>query len=107
MTDMTQSLPSYIWKYDEGCEWCTTKSKFTAIIGGDSYGDPKTKFLQSLAWWDTDLTLRGKHIFLSDFDATMMSDCIYEAKLEYEDGKKDTDIDKPDKFSHSIWVSWE
>ena len=53
------------------------------------------------------MTLRGKHIVLADFYATMMADCIYEARLEYEDGKKDPDIDKPDKFSHSKWVSWE
>ena len=37
----------------------------------------------------------------------MMADCIYEAKLYYEDGKKDLNIKKPDKFSHSKWVAWE
>ena len=37
----------------------------------------------------------------------MMEDCIGEAKLEYEDGKKDPEIRKPDKFSQSKWVSWE
>ena len=30
----------------------------------------------------------------------MMTYCIDEAKLDHEDGKKDTDIDKPDTFSH-------
>ena len=53
------------------------------------------------------MTLRGKYIVLDDFDVTIMADCIYEAKLDYEDGKKDPDIDKPDKFSHSKWVAWE
>ena len=53
------------------------------------------------------MTLRGKHIVLADFDATTMADCIYEAKLDYEDGKKDLYIEKPDKFLHSKWVAWE
>ena len=56
--------------------------------------------------WDPDLTLRGKHIVLADFDYTMMLDCIYEAKLDYKDGKKDPDIEKPDKFSHIKYVTW-
>ena len=40
-------------------------------------------------WWATDLTLRGKQIFLAGLYGTIMVDCINEAKLEYEDGKKD------------------
>ena len=60
-----------------------------------------------MAWWTTDFTLRGKHIVLAEFDATMMADCIDEAKLDYEDGKKDPNTKKPDRFSHSKWVYWE
>ena len=60
-----------------------------------------------LECWATNLTLRGKHIFLADFDANMMADCIYETKLDYEVGNKDPDIKKPDYFSHSKWVAWE
>ena len=52
------------------------------------------------------MTLRGKHIVLTDFDATMMAYCIDEEKLDYKDGKKDPDIENPDKFSHSKWVAW-
>ena len=47
------------WKYEKIREWCTTKSKLTTTRGGSSYGDQKIKFLQALAWWATDLTLRG------------------------------------------------
>ena len=36
-----------------------------------------------------------------------MSYCIDEAKLEYEDWKKDPHTEKPDNFSHSKWVAWE
>ena len=53
------------------------------------------------------MTLRVKHIVLSEFDDTTMADCIDEAKLDYEDGKKYPDIEKPDKFSHIKWVGCE
>ena len=48
-----------------------------------------------------------KHFVLACFDSTMMADCIDDAKLEYEDGNKDPDIEKPDEFSHRKWVSWQ
>ena len=35
----------------------------------------------------------------------MMVDCIDETKLEYEYGKMNPDINKPDNFSHSKWVA--
>ena len=79
----------FTWKYS----WViTTKSTLTTNRGGASYGDRKIKCLQALAWWDTNLTLRSKQIVLADFDATMMVDCIDEAKLDYKDGKKGLDI---------------
>ena len=53
------------------------------------------------------MTVRGKQIVLSDFDATIMSDCIDYAQLNYEDGRKYPYIEKPDKFSHRKWVAWE
>ena len=74
--------------------------KLKTTRGGDSYGDQKIDCLQVLAWWVINLTLRGKHIALDDFDATMMADCIDEANLDYEYGKKGSDIKKPDNFSH-------
>ena len=80
------------WKYENIREWCTTKSKLTNTRGGDSYGYQQIKCLQALVYWATYLTLRDKHIVLADFDAIMMADCIDEAKLDYEYGKKDPDI---------------
>ena len=35
-----------------------------------------------------------------------MADCIDETKLDYEDGKKDPYINKPDELSHSKWLAW-
>ena len=52
--------------------------------------EKKNKYIQALE--ATNLNLRGKHIDLDDFYATMMEDYIDEAKLEYKDGKKDPDI---------------
>ena len=95
------------WKYDNIRECCTTKSKLTTTREGASYVDKKIKWLQALLWRATDLALRGKHIVLDDFDATMMAYCIDEDILDYKDGKKDPDINKPDKLSHSGWLSWE
>ena len=44
---------------------------------------------------------------MSDFDATMIADFIDESKLEYKDGKKYPDIERPDKFSQIKWLAWE
>ena len=75
------------WKYDKIHEW-----KLTTTRGGDYFGERKTKCLQVLAWWANNLTLRGKHIVLANFDATMVTDCIDEAKLDYKDDQKDREI---------------
>ena len=53
------------------------------------------------------MTLRGKHIVLADFDATMMEYCIDEATFDYEYGKKDPEIKKTDKFSPRKWIAWQ
>ena len=95
------------WKYNTIREWCTTNPKLKTTRGGASHGEQKINCIQALAWWATDFTLRGKHIDLADFDATMMSDFIDEAKFEYEDGEKDPETEKPDNFSHIKWLSWE
>ena len=81
-------------KFDKIREFCTTRSKLKAPRVRTYDGYQKTNCLQALAWWATNLTLRGKHIVLSDFDTTMTSACIYETKLDYADGKKDPDIEK-------------
>ena len=89
------------WKYGQIREWCPTNFKLTTTRGGATCGDTKIKFIHALAWWETNLTLWGKHIDLDDFDTTMMEDCTDEAKFDYKDGKKDPDIEKTENFSHS------
>ena len=88
------------WKYDQIREWCPTKFKLTTTIGEATCGDITIKCIHALAWWATTLTLWGGNIDLDDFDGTMMADCIDEAKLYHEDGKKDPDIKKL-KSSHT------
>ena len=95
------------WKYDKIREWCTNKYKLITTRGGAYYGDQKIKCIQTLSLWANDLTLRGKKIDLSDFDATMMADIIHEARLDCEGGKHDLDNDKTDDFSQSRSVGWE
>ena len=92
--------------YGEIRDWCTNKSELKTPRWGASYGDQKIKCIQALAWWDTDLTLRGKHIFLAYLDSTLTVDFIDEAKLDYKDEKKDPYIEKLYKFSRSKWVAW-
>ena len=53
------------------------------------------------------MNLKGKHIILDDFDATVMVYCIYEAKLDYEDRKKDPDIKKPNNLLRNKWLALE
>ena len=71
------------WKYDDIREWCTPKSKLKTTRVGDSHGERKFNCIQVLEWWDTNLTLRVKHIDIFDFDATTMADCIGESNLDY------------------------
>ena len=104
---MEQSLPSYIGSMMRYVSGALAKSQLTTTRWGDSYRDQKVKCLQALTWWATDLTLRGKYIVLAGFDATMTEDFIDETNLDYEDGKKEPDIKKPDKFSHIKWLAWE
>ena len=95
------------WKYNEIHELCNTKSKLSRTTGESPYGDRKIKYIKSLTWCATNLTLRGEHIDPSDFDANLMEYFIDEAKLENVDVKKDPEIKKPDKLSHNKWVAWE
>ena len=64
------------WEFSDIKEWCQLKSKIPASRGGVYYGDRKIKYLQALAWWMTDLTLRGKIIDLNNFKTDIIDDAI-------------------------------
>ena len=95
------------WKHKDVREWCELKTKLLANRGGVTYGDRRIKCLQGLAWWATDLTLRGHNINLDDFDNEAMIASVEDAALEYEESSKKSDTEKPEKFSHSDWTVWE
>ena len=93
------------WKYEKIWDWCQTKYKLKITRGGIPFGDQNIKCVHELTWWDTNLTLSEKQIELYDFNATTMAECIDEAKFDYEDRKKDPDIEKPDNISHRKWLA--
>ena len=70
------------WNYDMIREWCTAKYKLTTTRGGATCGDSNIRCIQTFTWWDTNLTLRGKHIDLAEFNFTMTGYCIYEENLD-------------------------
>ena len=78
--DMISTIINF--DYENIREWCTTKSKLKTTRGRYYYGDLKINCLQALAWWAIYLTLRGKHIFLAEFDSTMMAYCMCSLKLD-------------------------
>ena len=73
------------WKFIDIKEWCQLKSKIPAIRGGLSYGYTKIKCLQALAWWVTDLTLRGKIIDINNFKTDILDDTIEDYRIDFED----------------------
>ena len=73
------------WKSKFIKEWCKLKSNIPEIRGGISYGDRNIKCLKVLAWWVTDLMLRGKIIDLNNFKIDILSDAIDDSRLDYEE----------------------
>lgn len=43
----------------------------------------------------------------NNFNVAILNDSIIEAELEYDELKKDLDIDKPEKFLSEKWKQWE
>ena len=64
------------WKFTDIKEWCQIKANIPAIRGGVSHRHRKIKCLQALAWWVTDLTLRGKIIDLNKFNTDILAYAI-------------------------------
>ena len=72
-----------------------------ASHGGISDGYRNIKRLHALAWWVTNLTLRGKIINLNNFKTDIIADAIEESRIDFEDtrGMKG-DQRNPKDFSH-------
>ena len=98
----------YNWKFNDIREWCELKSKISAARGGASYGDRKIKCLQAMAWWITDRELRGIPFnIVLDFSIVELQDAIEEARLEYEESKRESAVELPKTFTVADWVTWE
>ena len=70
------------WKIIDIKEWCQLKSNISTSHGGMSYGERKIKCLQALAWWLTDLALRGKIIDINNFKANILAGAIEEFRID-------------------------
>ena len=55
----TQYVVLY-WQFSEIKEWRQSKANIPVSCGGIYFGARKVKCLQELAWWVTDLMMRGK-----------------------------------------------
>ena len=76
--------------------------------GGVSYGDRKIKFLQALAWWVKDLTLRGNIIHINNFKTDIIAHAISESRIYFEDTRYGKgELSKPKDFSHEKWTQCE
>ena len=96
------------WPYDDIKSWCNNKGKLALNRGGATYGDRKMKNLQALAWWCTDCHLRGLDLDIADgFDIDVMHDAVEESKLDRDELSKSSALEKPGKFSHEKWTTWE
>ena len=73
------------WKFTDIKEWCQLKTKIPVSHGVIYYGDGKINFLQELAWWLTDLMLRGKIIDLNNLKNDILADAIEESRIDFED----------------------
>ena len=109
MDDGYDSQESVLYgKFTDIQEWCQLKSNIPASRGGVSDGYRKIKFLQALAWWVTDLTLRGKIIDLNNFKTDILSDGIEESWIDFEDTRDGKGgLSKPKGSSHEKWAQWE
>ena len=105
MGDGYDSQESVIyWKFTDITEWCKLKYNIHAIRSGVSYGDRRIKWLQALAWWLIDLTLRGNIIDLNNFKTDILSDSIEESRIDFKDTRDvKGELENPKELSHEKW----
>ena len=95
--DTAQNLVG--WKFNKIREWCEKKSALRINMGGCAWGDRTIKCIQGLAWWCTERSLRGKRLdVVTVYHNDEQLDAIEESELDYEELKKESNLDKPEKF---------
>lgn len=95
------------WSYDDITKWVAHKEKLRNNAGGAAYGDMRKKGLIGLAWWVTEKVRTGLPVDVTDFDDDTRRASIIEARVEHDEGKIDSQIDKPNKFKYEEWTEWE
>ena len=95
-------------KFTDIKDWCQLEVNIPAIRSGVYYRDSNIKLLQALAWWVTDLTLRGKTININNFKTDFLADFIEESCIDFEDTRHGKgEMRKPKQFSHEKWAQLE
>jgi hypothetical protein len=95
------------WSYEDISKWVAHKEKLRNNAGGATYGDMRKKGLIGLAWWVTEKVRTGLPVDVTEFDNNGHRASIVEARIEHEEGKIDSQVDKPDKFKYEEWMEWE
>jgi hypothetical protein len=96
------------WGYEDIATWAANKGKITLLRGGCSYGDPRVKGLQALAFYATDMHRRGLPLSLINFNDEML--LKYKEMVRVDRARKGTksDVSMPDPLVHdTIWEDWE
>jgi hypothetical protein len=94
------------WSYEDITKWVANKEKLHNNAGGAAYGDMRKKGLIGLAWWVTERIRTGMQVDLTQFDDEACRAAIIKARVEYDKGKIDSQIDKPNKFKYEDWTEW-
>lgn len=95
------------WSYEDISKWVAHKEKLRNNAGGATYGDMRKKGLIGLAWWVTEKVRTGLPVDTTEFDDNARRASIVEARVEHEEGKIESQIDKPNKFKYEEWTEWE
>ena len=95
------------WSYEDITKWVVHKEKLRNNAGGASFGDMRKKSLIGLAWWVTERVRTGLPVDVTQFDDDARSASIIEARVEHDEGKSESQVDKPDKFKYEEWTEWE
>ena len=96
------------WGYDDISTWAANKGKITLVRGGCTYGDPRVKGLQALAFYATDMHRRGLPLSLINFNDAML--LKYKEMVRVDRARKTmkSDVSMPDPLiQDTIWEDWE
>ena len=102
------SLTEFIYWYHEDVKaWCTGKTKLSPTRGGCSFGDPKIKNIQALAYWATDLHKRGVAFIPRTFTPDILVEYKKLLRVQQLASKQSSDVEIPKPLQNEKWETWE